>query len=69
MPAYLDKNGNNIEVISGTPDHLAEMKEMSNKWNMDFYSEEFSIELDKRRFMPSFREKFCYPKIKDLPKG
>ena len=68
MPAYLDNNGNYIDS-SKTPGHLEEIKELSKKCNLDFYSEEFSIELDKGRFMPSFREKFCYPKIKDLPKG
>jgi hypothetical protein len=70
MPAYFDKNGNTIVDSSSMPDHhLEEMKELSKKCNLDFYSEEFSLELDKSRFMPSFREKFYYPKIKDLPKG
>jgi len=70
MPAYVDKNGNIIDVSSPNADHhLDEMKELSKKSSLDFYSEEFSVELDKSRFMPSFREKFYYPKIRDLPKG
>ena len=53
MPAYVDNNGNIIDVSTPTSDpHLEEMKELSKKCTLDFYSEEFSLELDKSRFMP-----------------
>ena len=68
MPAYLDKNENFVdpELQIG---HLEELKDLAKKWNLDFYSEEFARALDKNRICPSFREKFYYPKLKDLPNG
>ncbi|CAF0890984.1 unnamed protein product [Brachionus calyciflorus] len=41
---------------------------LANEWNLDLFSEEFSLELDKRNIWPSNRDKFHYPKLKDLSK-
>lgn len=43
------------------------LKNFATLWNLDVFSEEFSTQLDKRNIWPSLREKFFYPKIKDLP--
>jgi kynureninase len=40
---------------------------LAKQWNVDVYSEEFSLRLDKNNLWPSCREKFHYPKLKDLP--
>lgn len=42
---------------------------LANEWNMNVFSEEFSSELDKRALWPHYRERFHYPKAKDLSKG
>ena len=68
MPAYLNKTENGVDQGLQT-DHLEELKDLAKKWNLDIYSEEFSQELDKSRICPSFRERFYYPKLKDLPNG
>jgi hypothetical protein len=66
MPAntveYIHENG------QVKPVHPIEfLKELATKWNMDVHSEEFSKELDQRKLWPNYREKFYYPKVKDLP--
>ena len=45
-----------------------ELYELSKKWDVDIYSKEFAIKLDASELWPTYRDKFFYPKIKDLPK-
>ena len=48
---------------------LNELKNLANKLNVDLWTEEFSTKIDLMSLWPSFRHKFHYPKLKDLPKG
>ncbi len=45
-----------------------ELKDLSKEWGLYFNSESFAVELDKRNFYPTNREKFYYPKLNELPK-
>ncbi len=45
-----------------------ELKKLAAKWSLDFNSEAFANELDKRNIYPINRDKFYYPKICELPK-
>lgn len=40
--------------------------ELSNLWNLNPFSKEFSIQLDKSNIWPTYRDRFYYPKLKDL---
>jgi len=40
---------------------------LASEWGLDVYSDEFAAELDKRQIWPCLRDKFHYPKVKDLP--
>ena len=48
---------------------LNELKNLANKLNVDLWTEEFSRIVDLMSLWPSLRNKFHYPKLKDLPKG
>ena len=48
---------------------VKELKELADKWKVDFYSKEFALKIDKSDLWPSYRKRFFYPKLKDLPKG
>ncbi len=50
------------------PHPIEKLTELANDWNMDLYSKEFSEELDNSGIWPHYREKFYYPKLKDLSK-
>lgn len=57
--------GQNGQSKSSHPfEHL---KNLATKWNLDVYSDEFALMLDERNVWPHQRNKFFYPKIKDLP--
>lgn len=43
------------------------LKSFADACNLDVYSEAFAQELDKRKMWPCLRDKFFYPKIKELP--
>ena len=43
------------------------LEDLAASWNLDVYSDDFAKELDNRKIWPSMRDKFHYPKIKDLP--
>ena len=58
--------GNTINEIS---DPLRQLNELAKNWKLDIFSEEFSKELDSKNLWPHYRNKFYYPKLKDLPKG
>ena len=45
-----------------------ELKSLSVQLDLDVYSEEFSEEIDRRQIYPTYRERFYYPKLRDLPK-
>lgn len=45
------------------------LKSLSKKWNLDVYSEEFSTKLDESDIWPTYKDRFNYPKAKDLPNG
>lgn len=47
---------------------IDELKKLSTEWNVDLFSEEFSHLIDEKNIYPMNRDKFYYPKIKDLPK-
>ena len=67
MPAYSDISNGSLPAYRHPID---ELKSLASSWQIeDFYSEEFSIQLDKKEVVPSFRDKFYYPKLKDLPNG
>lgn len=66
MPAYLDIE-NSLTLNDSEP--IDFLKALSNKVNLDLFSEEFSIELDKQNIWPCHRDRFCYPKLKELPNG
>jgi hypothetical protein len=46
-----------------------QLHKLANKWNIDFYSKEFALKLDQSNLWPTYRDRFYYPKIIDLPKG
>lgn len=46
---------------------IDELKSISQKYQFDILSQDFSLLLDK--FFPTFRSNFCYPKIKDITKS
>lgn len=50
--------------ISAHP--LEQLKDLANNWNIDLYSSEFATKLDKQNIWPHSREKFHYPRLKDL---
>jgi hypothetical protein len=64
-----DSNNNNINNTENNNDPLNELKQLADQWNIDFYSQEFAIALDKSNIWPTYRDRFYYPKMKDLPKG
>ncbi len=67
MSAYSDLIENNVQESSHPIDKL---KSQAALWQMkDIYSEAFALELDSKKVFPSFRERFHYPLIKDLPEG
>ncbi len=43
------------------------LKSLASEWNLDVYSKEFADQVDKRKLWPCLRDKFYYPKVKDLP--
>jgi kynureninase len=46
---------------------IDELKTLANKWSIDLASASFATEMDTRNIYPCNRDKFCYPKLKDLP--
>ena len=67
MPAYSDLIENNVPEALHPIDQL---KSQAALWQMkDIYSEAFALELDSKKVCPSFRERFFYPIMKDLPEG
>lgn len=46
---------------------LDTLSSLASDWCIDLSSEQFAAELDKRNIYPCNRDKFCYPKLKDLP--
>jgi hypothetical protein len=67
MPAYFDSADNLPEINETSPS--SQLKYLAEKWKMNIYSEEFSHQLDKCNYWPHYRERFHYPKLKDLPNG
>jgi hypothetical protein len=53
--------------LEGHPIEL--LIKLAKKLNLDLNSKEFAVKLDESNLWPSYRERFFYPKIKDLPKG
>lgn len=47
---------------------IDELQKLATEWNIDLFSEEFSVKIDEKNVYPINRDKFYYPKIKDLPK-
>ena len=45
-----------------------ELKSIAAQLGLDVFSEEFSEDIDRRHIYPTHRERFYYPKLKDLPK-
>jgi hypothetical protein len=45
------------------------LKTLSKTMNSSILSEDFALKLDKLDIWPSERDKFHYPKLRDLPKG
>jgi hypothetical protein len=45
------------------------LKALAKLWAMELFSEEFSKELDKKNILPTYRDHFYYPKLKELPIG
>lgn len=43
------------------------LENLSSIWKLDVYSDEFASRLDKKNIWPCLRDKFFYPKLKDLP--
>lgn len=70
MPAYLE-SADNLPDFANMNDTnpFVQLKSLAEKWNMNIYSEEFSQQLDKCNYWPHYRERFHYPKLKDLPNG
>lgn len=67
MPAYSDLDNPHFQTYKHP---LDELNSLASKWQIeDIYSEEFARELDLRNVYPSNRNKFYYPKLKDLPTG
>jgi hypothetical protein len=46
-----------------------QLHKLANKWNIDYYSKEFALKLDQSNLWTTYRDRFYYPKIIDLPKG
>jgi kynureninase len=53
--------------MSSTSIPEEQLYEYSKKWGVDIYSKEFAIKLDESKLWPTYRDKFFYPKLKDLP--
>ena len=73
MPAYSEiseimKEDSNALLDPKKPHPIITLKNLSEQWKLDLYSEAFSLELDDKNLWPHFREKFYYPKLKDLTK-
>ena len=67
MPAYSDLIANNASHNSHP---INELISLARLWQInDIHTEKFAIELDARKVFPSFRERFYYPILKDLPDG
>ena len=65
MPAYSDTTNTSLPLYEHP---LDELKSLASKWKFeDIYSEEFALGLDQKNVYPSSRNKFYYPKVKDLP--
>lgn len=43
------------------------LRSLASEWNIDVSSDRFAAEMDQRNIYPCNRDKFCYPKLKDLP--
>lgn len=75
MPAYLNQliefEGASNDLNQNLPElaPIDVLKSLSYKWNTDLYSQEFSVLLDSSNIWPNYREKFYYPKLKDLNQG
>ena len=51
------------------PHPLQYLKVRSAEWSVDIDSEEFARMMDEGDPLKGFRDKFNYPKVKDLPFG
>ena len=71
MPAYLDTliNEECVPDINNNLAPIDELNKLANKWKLNIFTEEFSNQLDNSNLWPNLRNKFCYPKLKDLSKG
>lgn len=63
--ANVDSNSDNLNC--NKPDWILRQKAKNLRLNV--YEEEFALALDQEDILAKFRDKFEYPKMKDLPCG
>ena len=63
MTSYKD-----LEKLSENEHPVEELKKLATNWNLNFNSEIYAKELDKRNVYPTNRGRFHYPKMCELPK-
>ena len=56
----------NAASLSTHPEE--QLRDFGDQWNLDVFSKEFALKLDQSNLWPSYRDRFFYPKVKDLPK-
>lgn len=67
MPAYYNPNNN---TLPSNIHPIDELKTLAASWDInDIFTEEFSIQIDKKNVFPCFRDLFYIPMLKDLPEG
>jgi hypothetical protein len=63
----IDQKAKSLNLSAKTSIHpLEQLRDLANNWNIDLYSSEFANKLDQENVWPHLREKFHYPKLKDL---
>ena len=68
MPAYSNLNNDSSIALSIHP--IDELKALASSWEInDIFTENFSIEIDKKNTFPYFRDLFYIPILKDLPES
>mgnify|MGYP001810350347 CR=1 FL=1 len=68
----LENNNNNKKNMNENKfeNHpLNKLIDLAKKWNLELTSKEFAQRLDNENIWPTHREKFYYPKLKDLSQG
>ncbi len=70
MPEYYESSIESFENPVLAPlKPLDELKSIAKKFDCSLLSEEFSLKLDQSNLYPTHRNKFHYPKLKNVTDG